>query len=41
MMGEILGILIAVSTARANWRSMRKEAESGSQPPPVSFNDHK
>ena len=41
VVGGILGILIAFSTAKANWRSMRKEAESGSTPPPVSFNDHK
>ena len=39
--GGILGILVAYSTAKANWRAMRKEAESGSQPPPVSFNEHK
>lgn len=39
--GIVLGILVAISTARANWRVMRKEAESGAQPPPVSFNDHK
>lgn len=39
--GGILGILVAYSTAKANWRSMRKEAEAGSQPPPVSFNEHK
>lgn len=38
----ILGFLIAVSTARANWRAMRKDAEAASdrQPPPVAFNDH-
>jgi len=41
IVGGIFGILISISTAKANWRSMRKEAESGSQPPPVSFNDHK
>lgn len=39
--GGILGILISVSTARANWRAMRKDAEAGSAPPPVSFNEHK
>ena len=38
--GGILGFLISFSTAKANWRAMRKEAEEGSQPPPVSFNDH-
>lgn len=38
----ILGILIAIGTARANWRAMRKEAEaaSGSKRPPLGFNDH-
>lgn len=41
IVGGILGILIAASTAKANWRAMRKEAESCSAPPPVSFNDHK
>lgn len=41
VVGGILGILTAVSTAKANWRSMRKEAETGSVPPPVSFNEHK
>ena len=35
-----LGILIAISTARANWKFMRKTAEAGSKEPPVSFNDH-
>ena len=39
--GGILGIMTAISTAKANWRSMRKEAEAGSKPPPVSFNEHK
>ena len=38
----ILGALISVGTARANWRAMRKEAEAaaGSGKPPISFNDH-
>lgn len=40
IVGGTLGLLIAISTAKANWRSMRKEAEAGSAPPPVSFNDH-
>ena len=35
-----LGLLISFSTARANWKAMRKTAESGSKQPPVSFNDH-
>lgn len=41
IVGGILGILVAISTAKANWRAMRKEAEAGSTPPPVSFNEHK
>ena len=41
VVGTVIGILTSISTAKANWRSMRKEAEAGSQPPPVSFNDHK
>jgi len=42
VIGGILGILISISTARANWRAMKKEADSLSrkEPPPVSFNDH-
>ena len=38
----ILGFLIAISTARANWRAMRREAEEASsqEPPPTAFNDH-
>lgn len=42
IVGGILGILISISTARANWRAMRKAAEEASSqnPPPVSFNDH-
>lgn len=38
----ILGALISVGTARANWRAMRKEAQNAadSEKPPVSFNDH-
>ena len=37
-----LGVLIAISTAQANWRAMRKAAEelSDTKEPPVSFNDH-
>ena len=35
-----LGLLIAFSTARANWKYMRKTAEQDSKEPPVSFNDH-
>ena len=38
----ILWVMIAVGTARANWCAMLKEAEdaSGSQTPPVGFNNH-
>ena len=38
----ILGVLISVGTARANWRAMRKEAENavGSKTPPIGFNNH-
>ena len=38
--GVILGILISFRTTKANWRAMRKEAESGTPPPHVSYNDH-
>ena len=39
--GGVLGLLISVSTARANWKSMKKAAglDSGKEPP-VSFNGH-
>ena len=39
----ILGVLITVSTVRANWKAMRKAANeaAGSTPPPIAFNDHK
>lgn len=38
----ILGLMTSFSTAKANLRAMRKDAEeAGSQKaPPVSFNDH-
>lgn len=40
--GGVLGLLISVSTVRANWRAMKKAADevSASGPAPVSFNDH-
>ena len=41
IVGGILGILTAISTARANWRSMRRDADNAAPPPPVSFNEHK
>lgn len=39
----ILGVLTTISTTKSCLRSLRKAAEeaSGSQEPPVSFNDHK
>ena len=38
----ILGILMAFQTAKANLKTMLKEANdiSSQEPPPVSFNDH-
>ena len=37
----ILGLLISVSTARANWKAMKKAAgQDDDSEPPVSFNDH-
>ena len=35
-----LGLLISVSTARANWKAMKKAADQGRKEPPVSINDH-
>lgn len=39
----ILGVLVTISTVRANFKAMRKAAdEAASQdPPPLAFNDHK
>ena len=39
----ILGVLITISTVRANLKALRKAAdEAASQaPPPIAFNDHK
>ena len=39
----ILGVLITISTVRANLKALRKAAdEAASQtPPPMAFNDHK
>ena len=36
-----LGLLISFSTARANWRAMKKTAQQGERKPPVSFNEHR
>ena len=36
----ILGLLISLSTARANWKAMKKAADRDRKAPPVSFNDH-
>jgi hypothetical protein len=38
----VLGVLIAIGTAKANWRAMRKDAEAASDNPlpPIAFNDH-
>ena len=39
----ILGILVNISTVRANLKALRKAADeaAGDQPPPIAFNDHK
>lgn len=39
----ILGVLITISTVRANLKAMRKAAEEASsqESPPLAFNDHK
>ena len=39
----ILGILVTISTVKANMRSLRKAADEAAnrQPPPIAFNDHK
>jgi len=39
----ILGLLITISTVKANLRSLRKAAEEASSQskPPIAFNDHK
>ena len=39
----ILGVLITISTVRANWKAMCRAASeaSSSEPPPIAFNDHK
>lgn len=39
----ILGILVTISTVRANLKAMRKAADeaAGRKEPPIAFNDHK
>ena len=39
----ILGVLVTISTVRANLKALRKAAEeaAGDQAPPIAFNDHK
>ena len=39
----ILGVLVTISTVRANWKAMRKAADelSSQNPPPIAFNDHR
>ena len=39
----ILGLLITISTVRANLKAMCKAADEAAsrEPPPLSFNDHK
>ena len=38
----ILGLLVAFSTAKANLKALRRDAEDAADapPPPVAFNDH-
>lgn len=36
-----LGLLISISTAKANWKAMKKAADRDRKEPPVSFNDHR
>ena len=38
----VLGLLVAFSTAKANLRAMRRDADAASRkdPPPIAFNDH-
>ena len=37
----VLGLLISLSTARSNWRAMKRLADQDRKDPPVSFNDHR
>ena len=39
----ILGVLVTVSTVKANWKAMRKAADEAAdrKEPPIAFNDHK
>ena len=38
----VLGLLIAFSTAKANLKALRRDADAAAdrEPPPVAFNDH-
>jgi len=38
----VLGLLVAFSTAKANLRALRRDAEAAASkdPPPIAFNDH-
>ena len=38
----ILGLLVAFSTAKANLKALRRDAEDAADapPPPIAFNDH-
>lgn len=39
----ILGVLITISTVKANWKALQKAAEEAAdrKEPPIAFNDHK
>ena len=39
----ILGILVTISTVKANWKALQKAADeaAGRKDPPIAFNDHK
>lgn len=38
----ILGVLVTISTVKANLKALRKAADeaAGQEPPPIAFNDH-
>lgn len=39
----ILGVLVTISTVKANWKAMQKAADEAAdrKEPPIAFNDHK
>ena len=39
----ILGVLVTISTVKANWKALKKAADEAAdrKEPPVAFNDHK